>query len=136
MCWLLNCYKTEWFELMDIFAWLLVGHLVGDWLFQNDWMATGKKQKFFSWAGVSHFVIYTMTVVFTIYLFGVGRYNPAFYLILGLLVFISHWIIDGTRIVDIWIQLYRQTDSVMMRVMVDQTLHILVLAVLAGLILS
>ena len=43
---------------MTMFSWLLLGHLLGDWLLQNDWMAQGKRQGFFTLAGLIHFTIY------------------------------------------------------------------------------
>ncbi len=44
---------------MNLFSWLLVGHLVGDWVFQSDWMAQGKRQGLVTPAGMVHFVVYT-----------------------------------------------------------------------------
>ena len=114
---------------MNIFTWLLVGHLLGDWLLQNDWMAKGKKQSLFNPAGMVHFTVYTVTIVGTLWLLSSTNKGPVFYLILGVFVFVSHWLIDATRVVDNWIRFYHQSDSTMVRVMVDQTLHILVLAI-------
>lgn len=39
---------------------LLVGHLVGDFLLQNDWMASRKKAE--TWPCVVHVVLYTFAV--------------------------------------------------------------------------
>ena len=117
---------------MNTFSWLLVGHLVGDWLLQNDWMARGKRQGLFTWAGVAHFAVYTAAIMSLLWLFDEGLRSPLFYLRVSLIVFISHWLIDATRIVEGWMQFYHQgQDNEMVRVVVDQTLHLLVLAVLA-----
>lgn len=116
---------------MTTFVWLTLGHLVGDWLLQNDWMAQGKKKGLLTLAGLAHFVIYTTTAMAAVWLSGV-RANPVLYLALGALVFLSHWLIDSTRFVERWMRLYRQSNLEVVRLMVDQTLHLLVLAALAA----
>jgi len=117
---------------MNAFSWLLVGHMVGDWLLQSDWMAREKKLSFFSKAGMAHFLLYTVVVVAMIWLFcGDGR-SLAFYVTVGLAVFVSHWLIDATTVVERWMQFYGQDSSRdFMRILVDQTMHLVVLAVLA-----
>jgi hypothetical protein len=115
---------------MSAFDWFLIGHLVGDWLLQNDWMAQGKKQGFFTWAGQVHFTIYTTATLGALGLSGLVAQTPAFYLGLGLLIFASHWLIDATNIVERWMRFYRQSNSGLMRVMVDQALHFIILGLL------
>lgn len=119
---------------MDSLTWLMVGHLVGDWLLQNDWMAQGKKQGFITLAGVAHFTIYTVTVMIALWLSGVKQSEPPIYILLAIFIFVSHWVIDATRLVDYWMKFYRQSHSFMMRMLVDQTLHIIVLAITAYII--
>jgi hypothetical protein len=111
----------------------MMGHLAGDWLLQNDWMATGKKEGLFRPAGLVHFMIYTATILSAFWLSGVRGKQTAFYAALGTIVFLSHWLIDSTRLVERWMRFYRQSDLAVVRMMVDQTLHLLVLAVLAAL---
>lgn len=48
---------------MTTFAWLVIGHLVGDWVAQNDWMAKGKRLGLVNAAGLAHFSIYTAAVL-------------------------------------------------------------------------
>ena len=117
-------------ESMNVFTWLLIGHLVGDWLLQNDWMAKGKKEGLITLAGLAHFTIYTIVVTLALW---ISKQNQPLecYLIFGLFVFISHWLIDATNIVDFWIRFYRQSNLLLMRIMVDQIFHILVLAILS-----
>jgi hypothetical protein len=122
--------------MMDILTWLLMGHLVGDWLLQNDWMAKGKKQGLVTIAGMVHFTIYTISVLGALCLFSEVRRPLLHFIISVVIVFVSHWLIDATNIVERWIHFYRQSDNTMMRVMVDQTLHIVVLAVLATYLIS
>ncbi len=117
---------------MNAFSWLLVGHMVGDWLLQSDWMAREKKQNFFSKAGISHFILYTAVVMMMIWLFCGSGKSLVFYLGVGSVIFVSHWLIDATTIVERWMQFYGQdSNRDFMRIIVDQTMHLLVLAFLA-----
>jgi hypothetical protein len=116
---------------MNTFDLLLVGHLVGDWLLQNDWMARGKRGNVLSLAGMVHFATYTATVMGALWLFGDRGLCPAFYLAGSILVFVSHWLIDATCLAGRWMLFFRQSDLDWVRVVVDQTLHILVLTILA-----
>ncbi len=120
---------------MDIFSWLFVGHLLGDWVLQNDWMAVGKKKGLITLPGMTHFAIYTFTVMTFLWLSGYKPQNLLLYIGLAALIFVSHWLIDATGVVESWIRFYRQSDLTMMRVAVDQTFHLIILllaATLAG----
>ncbi|MCB9077883.1 MAG: DUF3307 domain-containing protein [Anaerolineaceae bacterium] len=120
---------------MDTFNWLVIGHLVGDWLLQNDWMAQGKKRGLFTTPGLVHYTIYTIAVIVFLWLSPQDSAGLGVYLIVGGFIFFSHWIIDSTRIVEYWIQTFKQSNISIMRIMVDQTFHILVLALIAYVIL-
>ncbi len=112
---------------MNVFTWLLMGHFLGDWFLQNDWMARGKRQRLFTLAGLTHFVIYTAATVGGLWFSGLADKDPAFYLSLSVAIFVTHWLIDATNTVENWMLFYRQSKIEMVRVMVDQTLHLLVL---------
>jgi hypothetical protein len=118
---------------MSALSWLVFGHLIGDWLLQNDWMAMGKRQRLLCLPGLVHAALYTACILGAAWAFGGWHGSPASYLVLGGLIFISHWLIDGTRLVEGWMRFYRQSDLPVVRLMVDQTLHLVVLAVLLGL---
>jgi len=120
---------------MVTFVWLLLGHLVGDWLLQNDWMAKGKRQGLFTRAGSMHFAIYTAVVGGMLWFSGVRDLGPALFLVLVAMVFVSHWLIDATDVVQWWMRFQRQSDLEVVRLMVDQTLHLLVLALVTVLVL-
>ena len=115
---------------MNTFTWLVIGHFLGDWVFQNDWMARGKKEALLTLAGAVHFAVYTATIIGALLLSGVNDRHPVFYLALGALVFVSHWLIDATDGVERWMRFYRQSHLEVVRVMVDQVLHLLVLLAL------
>ncbi len=119
---------------MTLFNWLLLGHLLGDWLFQNDWMAKGKRQSFFNAPILIHCTLYTLLTLLTLLL--ATRHAPTLPPLLPFIVtiFVSHWLVDASDLVDGWMRLLRQSNLPAVRLMVDQTLHILVLAVLADLI--
>ena len=111
---------------MNAFTWLVIGHLLGDWILQNHWMAKGKKQGLITLAGTVHYAIYTATVIGILWLSGVGdNKSLAFYALLCVITFVSHLIIDATDIVGRWMRFYRQSQLEVMRMMVDQTLHFL-----------
>jgi hypothetical protein len=113
---------------MNTFDWLLVGHLAGDWVLQNDWMVKGKKNGLFSPAGVVHFAIYTAAVVGALWVSGAA---PVYLLVGAIVTALSHWLLDATDIVDRWMRLYRQSNREDVHLMVDQALHVLVLVLLA-----
>lgn len=106
---------------MNLFNWLLVGHLVGDFLLQTSWMAGHKASR---WTPLLvHCAVYTAAV--GILALPAGGLSPA-----GIaLVFISHVVIDRRTLVNFWAQkVTGAADTGWLKIMVDQTLHILVLA--------
>ncbi|MCE7986292.1 MAG: DUF3307 domain-containing protein [Caldilinea sp. CFX5] len=115
---------------MTPFGWLCLSHLIADWMLQSDWMARGKRTRLTSVAGLVHYTIYTILIVFTL-LFIAPTLDATRYLLLGSLVFTSHWLIDGTDLVQWWMRWVGQRDQSMVRLVIDQTLHLLVLSVVA-----
>lgn len=81
----------------DQLARLLLGHLVGDYLLQNDWMALNKKKRLP--VAAIHCAIWTASVVtFVPELLGV---------IPTAAVFASHLLLDATDVVNRWLRLIR-----------------------------
>lgn len=118
---------------MSLFSWLILGHLVGDWMLQNDWMARNKCLGLSRTALLVHCAIYTATVVAVIGLAD-GDYGFTQLLMSSWVVFLSHWLIDGLQLARHWRKLMRQSDLAFVQIMSDQTLHVGVLAVLAVII--
>lgn len=112
---------------MTVFSWLLIGHFLGDWMLQNDWMARGKKEGVLTAPGLAHFSVYTAVTMVALLIAGIGDKGALFVGATAILIFASHWLIDSTPLVDSWMKIYRQSDIAMVRVMVDQTFHLLVL---------
>ena len=104
---------------MDPLLLALVGHLVGDYIFQTDWMAENKKIK--SLPCLIHSAIWAACVV----LFAGWGWIP-FLVLLGI-----HFIQDRTYIVRGWMHLIGQdhfatgTYAPWSMVIVDNTFHVL-----------
>jgi hypothetical protein len=81
---------------------ILVGHLVGDFLLQDDWLASGKKRS----DGICglHVLIYTLSVL----LFTGWFWQPDNW-ILFWAVAIPHYLIDRTRLVNGYMYLAGQS---------------------------
>ncbi len=101
---------------------LLVGHLVGDYIWQNDWQALNKKRS--SLHCLVHCLLYTLAVaVFSRFTVGgVGL----------IVVFATHFAIDRTQFVAWWMGKAGQTgfrDNLKpwSSIVVDNVMHIVVL---------
>jgi len=116
---------------MTVFGWLFLGHFVADWLLQNDWMALGKRDSLFTQPGLAHYTIYTAVIlsIFALTAPSYTDFSPLF--VVASIVFISHWLIDGTDLAQRWMRCFGQRDQTMVRVIIDQTFHLLVLGMLA-----
>lgn len=78
----------------------IVGHLVGDYLIQNDWMATNKKRCWFPCA--VHCFLWTSSVlIFTGWILTPGLRGFTILAVLG----ITHYIQDRTQIIVWWMRL-------------------------------
>lgn len=117
---------------MNLFTWLLLGHFVADWLLQSDWMAIGKRRALFTLPGFAHYAVYTTVLLLILVLVAPHCRAPLTLLTNGMVIFISHWLIDGANVVQWWMRAAGQRDQTMVRVMVDQTFHLLVLGGVAA----
>lgn len=96
-----------------------LGHLVGDYIFQTDWMAENKKQH--TWPCLVHSTVWAACVV----LFAGWGWIP----FLGLLI--VHFIQDRTYIVRGWMRLVGQAGfasgpyAPWSAVIIDNTFHLL-----------
>ena len=120
---------------MTLFTWLALGHFVGDFVFQNDWMARNKQRALFTIPGFTHFIVYTLCMLITLWgfeQFGVAAFplTKQQYTVFVALIFISHWLIDATNAAGRWARIIHQSGGDFVRVAVDQTFHLLVVAVM------
>lgn len=107
---------------MDLLAWLIVGHLVGDFLFQTRWMAEKKASQ---WdALLLHTLIYTLVIaIFAKPLGGLNWFSL-------FIIFLAHVILDRRSFTRFWLKNVNKSDDMFWLVIVhDQTWHLLVLAI-------
>jgi hypothetical protein len=95
-------------------------------------MAKGKRAGLPTLPGAVHVVIYTATTLGALWLSRVPKSLP-WYLGAGMVILVSHWLIDSGDVAGRWIRLYRQSRIESVRIGVDQSLHLLVLAFIAWL---
>lgn len=82
---------------METLASAVIGHMVGDYLLQNDWMATKKKQR--SLPCLVHCVLWTISVlVFS----GWWRWDVAIFL------FVCHFIQDRSQLIVKWMSIQQK----------------------------
>lgn len=108
---------------MSMFDYLLLGHLVGDFLLQTSWMA---KHKATQWLPLlAHVSVYT-AVIALFGLFAGGLSLPAI-----ALVFFSHIALDRRRFIRFWVKRIQMTtgsESRWLTIVADQIFHLLFLA--------
>ncbi|ADH98196.1 DUF3307 domain-containing protein [Salisediminibacterium selenitireducens] len=108
---------------MTPFEFLLIGHLIGDYLLQTSWMAANKAVK---WVPLlTHVTVYT-AVIAVVAMIGFGGLS-----LLGILVvFISHILLDRKGFVQWWVAKVTtppDSEKKWLTVMTDQAFHIIVL---------
>ena len=119
---------------MSLFDLLVVAHFVGDWMFQTNWMAANKRGRPFSAACVLHCLTYTAVVGAGLWLAGAGRIAdlpPLSVTGAMFFLFFTHWLIDGFNLPRRWSDLVNRTDKEFVLTVVDQTMHLVTLALLA-----
>jgi len=120
---------------MTPFEWLFVGHLIGDWVLQNDWMARHKQNGLFNRAILLHCAVYTAALLPGYFVLADSPPTLSASLNFAALVYASHWLIDALALARRWTLFFRQTDALFMRIVVDQILHVVALALLAEFVL-
>ncbi len=81
--------------MATLFIQAFLGHIIGDYLFQTDYMAFNKKSS--GWKGVWACTFHCLTYVVPVCLF---LWTSDW--LVWLLVFASHWAIDRTKFVAWW----------------------------------
>jgi hypothetical protein len=121
---------------MSLFDWLLIGHLVGDFLLQTDSMARFKEQ---SWTWMlRHVGIYlaVITVLVGVYVLN----HPMPYSVVGAVLFFiggTHIILDRRTFTLWWMRrIGISADLAWLSIVADQAFHLLVLAVAAQVLVA
>ena len=130
---------------MDGFG-LLVGHLIGDYILQNDWMASNKSNAFdpkrqdcMTHERIGHLSCTVHCVLYTLAVWACSFWWMPWW---GILVcFLAHWLIDRYRFAAWWMrtvsnqEYFASPDHPMFPwsiVVVDNTFHLLTLALIAS----
>ena len=106
----------------ETLASTIVGHLVGDYLLQNDWMALNKRKSSFPCA--VHCVLWSMSVCLFA---GWGGF------VIPVVLFVTHFIQDRTNIIQWWMGVNNQKQfasgpcSPWSIIVVDNVWHIVVI---------
>jgi len=113
----------------DMLSWLLIGHLAGDYLLQTRWMATRKT------IGFPALAVHSAVYACSVWLASLACLPAGGLSFLSVfLVFVSHAVIDRRNLVLWWCRhVTRSDDSAWLVIMTDQTLHIVILALVCAL---
>ena len=104
----------------------LIGHLIGDYLLQNDWMAMNKKKSNFHC--FVHCFLYTVAVMIC----------TGWFWFYSIPVFLSHWIFDRTTLVvrymdliGAWKRIDRKSEMFTFAyLIIDNTFHLVCLFII------
>lgn len=116
---------------MSLFDWLLLGHLIGDFLFQTDNMAKHKPQNW-RWM-MGHLSLYMVTITIIIVAYGASHTLPVWLPVVAwLFVFGTHVILDRRSFTAWWMrQVKASPDHPWLPIVVDQIFHLITLAIVA-----
>lgn len=105
---------------MTPFSWLFLGHLAGDFLFQNRWMAVNKANY---WKPLlAHAFIYTVIVgLFSIPFGGIPVTGLVF-------IFIVHIVLDQRSFLTWWAKHITKSQETIYMILTDQVFHLIALA--------
>lgn len=113
---------------MNLFEAMLVGHLAGDYILQNRWMALNKEKRIGPLA--VHSAVYAACVA--------AFALPVQTLPMGgiLLIFISHMVLDRRSLVRWWMREVNgieagSPEEPFLKIAIDQGFHIIILALVA-----
>jgi hypothetical protein len=116
---------------MSLFDWLLLGHLIGDFLFQTDTMAKHKPQDW-RWM-LGHVGLYMVPMAVIITAFGLSHVLPAWLPVAAwLFVFGTHLGLDQRSFTARWMRMVGASpDHPWLPIVVDQSFHLITLAIVA-----
>lgn len=116
---------------MSLFDWLLIGHLVGDFLLQSDRIAAEKPYR---WRALFEHVAVYMTAIAAVVV-GYALAHPLpLWLMAAVLLFIlvTHIILDRRNFTQWWMRLAGiSAQNVWLAIVLDQVFHLLTLALVA-----
>jgi hypothetical protein len=121
---------------MSLFDWLLVAHLVGDFLFQSESMAINKMASP-KWM-LAHVGAYMGAIVVVLGVYAYLHRLPWWLVVLALLFIAgTHVLLDMRFLTNRWMGwVGTSTDHPWLPTVVDQVFHILTLAILAQVLVA
>ena len=126
---------------VSVFASFLVGHMVGDYLFQTDWQARHKRgglgrDAVARRALVAHVATYTLAFVPALIWIG-DQVGAGWAVLTAALIALPHLVLDDGRFLRMYLRRVKRAETfdVGLAASVDQSFHVLCLA-LASLLLS
>jgi len=116
---------------MSLFDWLLVAHLVGDFLIQTDGMAKHKGQDW--WWMLKHVGLYMAIMSAILIVYAIVHGLPAWPVAAALLfLLVTHMILDRRTFTRWWMRFVGiSNDKLWISVVIDQVFHIVTLAIVA-----
>lgn len=116
---------------MSLFDWLLVGHLVGDFLLQSDNMAQNKGHHL-RWM-ITHVGLYMVVITVILVAYELAHPLPLGWVAAAwFFLMITHVILDLRGFTTRWMRFVGMSpDHAWLPIVVDQVFHILTLAVAA-----
>ncbi|PID05161.1 MULTISPECIES: DUF3307 domain-containing protein [unclassified Sporosarcina] len=115
---------------MNLFTYLLLGHLVGDYLLQNYWMAMNKANKWIPL--LTHCLVYTLSIFTAIVISGF----EVSWLALAI-IYISHAFLDKRFFVFWWVRTImgvKNPEGNWLLIITDQIFHLLILGLIVHLL--
>ncbi|HWJ42932.1 MAG TPA: DUF3307 domain-containing protein [Solirubrobacterales bacterium] len=115
---------------VDVFAVLVVSHLVGDFLLQTDWQAANKefglgRDSVHRRALLSHVATYMLAFVPALVWIGIET-DAARALLIGVVIAVPHLVQDDRRLLDAYMLRVKGLsvgENLSLRVAVDQSFH-------------
>lgn len=110
---------------MTPFEFLFISHLIGDYLFQTNWMAMNKANKWLPL--LSHCLVYTLTISIIAFL----TFGGLSWLAISF-IFLTHVILDRRTFVSWWAEKVMgavSKESSWLKIVVDQVFHLIILAI-------
>lgn len=119
---------------VDVFAVLVVCHLVGDFLLQTDWQAGHKEfglgpDPVHRRALLSHVATYMLAFLPALVWIGIET-DAAWAVLIGVVIAVPHFIQDDRRLLDAYMLSVKglsQSGNLSLRVAVDQSFHLVFL---------
>jgi hypothetical protein len=98
---------------------LLVAHMIGDYFFQNNWMALNKTKN--SLICGLHCLLYTLSISIICQWFDWRLF----------IVFFTHFIMDRFRLATYWRKFYSKDEQIPWIITSDNSIHLLILWLLS-----